>query len=106
MALTCELKAGLKGVRLRTMLFWWASERRASMVAMKAVPAEPPILRAGEVGEAGNVVVFASLHADIGDGVDRDEEKGQTGGLEHAHEDEFAVADVEVELRTCRRGSG
>ena len=40
------MKAGLPGVRLRTMLVSCAAVRRVSMVAMKAVPQEPPMLRA------------------------------------------------------------
>ena len=43
---------------------------------------------AGEVGEAGDVVVLRLLHADVGDGVDGDEEEGEARGLEAAQEDE------------------
>ena len=51
---------------------------------------------AGEVGEAGDVVVLRLLHADVGDGVDGDEEEGEAGGLEAAQKDEVVVADAEI----------
>ena len=51
---------------------------------------------AGEVGEAGDVVVLGLLYADVGDGVDGNEEEGEAGGLEDAQEDEASIADAEV----------
>jgi len=47
---------------------------------------------AREVGEAGDVVVFRLLHANVGDRVDRDEEECETRGLEAAQKDEASVA--------------
>jgi hypothetical protein len=51
---------------------------------------------AGEVGEAGDVVALGLLYADVGDGIDGDEEEGESGGLEAAEEDEAGIADGEV----------
>src|SRR5258708_35838283 len=51
---------------------------------------------AGEVGEAGDVVVLGLLYTDVGDGVDGDEEEGEARGLEDAQEDEASVANAEI----------
>ena len=74
-----------------------AWERRTRSVAMNAVPQEPPMFLARFVRPV-DVVVFGLFHADIGNGVDGNKEKGQTRSLENAHKDKLAVTDAEVDI--------
>ncbi len=59
-----------------------------------------------KIGQAGDVVVLVLLHTHIGDRVDWNEEKGQTGGLEDAHEHQLAIADTQVDLRHVQQADG
>ena len=61
---------------------------------------------AGEIHEAGDVVVLLAGDVGVGEGVDGDEEEGEAGGLEDAHPGDVGVAGLGIDGAQREEGGG